>query len=213
MIPDFKLGDTGALIKECHDRGLLRNQCAYVLATAYWETAQTMKPVKEAYWLSEQWRKDNLRYYPWYGRGYVQLTWEENYAKAQGELGIGTVLTADPDNALKPEYATQIIVQGMIDGWFTGKKLSDYITLQASDFYNARRIVNGTDKASTIADIAKAYDAALLADGYGVEGPDEPEVEQPTLEDLVAEWRDLVDRVATLEAQVAELEAENGSPI
>ena len=50
--------------------------CAYGLATAWWETNKTMQPVREAYWLSEAWRKPNLRYYPHYGRGYVQLTWK-----------------------------------------------------------------------------------------------------------------------------------------
>src|SRR4029079_15992876 len=55
---------------------------AYMLATAFQETNQTMQPVREAYWLSEEWRRRNLRYYPFYGWGYVQLTWEANYRRA-----------------------------------------------------------------------------------------------------------------------------------
>jgi hypothetical protein len=48
---------------------------AYVLATTQWETAQTFKPVREAFWKDEEWRRVNLaRYYPYYGRGFVQLT-------------------------------------------------------------------------------------------------------------------------------------------
>jgi hypothetical protein len=46
-----------------------------------------------------------------------------------------------------------------------------FVTLQKSDFDNARRIVNGTDKASEIADIARDYDAALKAFGYGEDKP------------------------------------------
>lgn len=55
----------------------------------------------------------------------------------------------------------------MIEGWFTGKKLSDYITLQKSDFKGARKIINGTDKDDEIAKIAKQYDDELKALGYG----------------------------------------------
>jgi hypothetical protein len=195
------------IIRECHARGLLRNQCAYVLATAQWETAHTMEPVKEAYWLSEAWRKANLRYYPWYGRGFVQLTWEDNYERAQRELDLGTLLTDDPDAALDPDIAKQVIVVGMVEGWFTGKKLSDYITLQKSDFTNARRIVNGVDKASDIAELAEAYDQWLLKKGYGVEpvepapppapDPVPPPVVDPNLHALIA----------ALEARIAALEA------
>lgn len=154
------------IIKTGKKYGLLRNQLAYVLATTEWETNKTFEPVREAYWLSEDWRKKNLRYYPWYGRGFVQLTWEANYVKAGKRLGID--LTSNPDKAMDPEISAEILVVGMQEGWFTGKKLSDYITLQKSDFLNARRIVNGMDKAKEIEALAKKYDKELLSDGYGV---------------------------------------------
>lgn len=160
------------IIKTCKDHGLLRNQAAYVLATTEWETARTFKPVKEAYWLSETWRSNNLRYYPWYGRGFVQLTWKENYRKAQEALGIN--LTTDPDDVMDPIISAEILVRGMKEGWFTGKKLSDYITLKKSDFLNARRIVNGMDKASTIAELARKYDKELIEAGYGLEATEKP---------------------------------------
>ena len=166
---NLDLGDTRRIIEECRNRGLLRNQAAYVLATAYWETARTMKTVVEAFWLSEAWRKANLRYYPWHGRGYVQLTWRANYIKAGNALGVD--LTKDPDAALRPDVAVPVLVVGMRDGWFTGKKLAEYITLRRSDYFNARRIVNGMDKASEISILAKDYDAALLAECYGVSQP------------------------------------------
>lgn len=169
MAAALKKGHAPVLIQQAATAGLLRNQLAYVLATSDWETAHTHKPVREAYWLSETWRKNNLRYYPWYGRGFVQLTWERNYKRAQKELGLGTMLTDDPDKAMDPQIAADICIKGMSDGWFTGKKLSDYITLRRSDFVNARRIINGTDRAHEIASIAREYDEALLKDGYGVE--------------------------------------------
>jgi hypothetical protein len=164
---NLNLGDTQLIIKEAKARGVLRNQLAYILATAYHETAHTMKPVEEAFWLSDTWRKNNLKYYPWHGRGYVQLTWDYNYKRAEDKLGIP--FTKDPKLVMVPENAAKIIVLGMIEGWFTGKKLSDYITLQKSDFVNARRIINGVDKKDLIAGIAKDYDADLKRIGYGEE--------------------------------------------
>jgi putative chitinase len=171
MTPDLHLGDTQLILKECKLAGLLRNQAAYVMATAWWETAHTVEPVKEAYWVknAEAWRKKNLRYYPWYGRGYVQLTWERNYIHAGKQLGLD--LTTNPEAVMKPDVSAKILVTGSLEGWFTGKKLGDYITLSNSDFKGARRIINGTDKASAIATIARAYDAALKVSGYGIEAP------------------------------------------
>lgn len=166
MSVNLTLGDTQLIINTCVKHDLLRNQAAYVLATAYWETARNMKPVVEAYWLSENWRKKNLRYYPWHGRGYVQLTWKANYIKAGKELGVD--FTKNPDLLLEPKYSAEVLVLGSKDGWFTGKKLSDYITLKKSGFVGARRIINGTDKKNEIAKIAKQYDKLLTASGYGV---------------------------------------------
>ena len=189
---NLDLGDTRLIIAKCKEHGLLRNQAAYVLATALWETAQTMKPVREAFWLSEDWRKQNLRYYPWYGRGYVQLTWERNYREAGNKIGVS--LTDDPDLAMEPEHAATILVQGMKEGWFTGMRLDNYITLQESDFVEARRVVNGTDKAETIAGIAKDYDEALLKlERYGVE--DEP---VDDVRALLAEARSLILKAETM---------------
>ena len=164
---EMTLGDTVLILTECKRHGLLRNQAAYVLATAYWETAHTMEPVREAFWLSDEWRRRNLRYYPWYGRGYVQITWEANYVTMSKRLGLD--LTTDPDVVMRADVAVKILVVGMVEGLFTGKRLGDYITLQRSDYVGARRIVNGTDKARAIAELAEEYEAQLLAMGYGVE--------------------------------------------
>lgn len=104
--------------------------------------------------------------------GYVQLTWRENYEKAGKKLGADFV--SNPKLLLEPRYAAPILVTGMKEGWFTGKRLDQYITISRSDFTGARRIVNGTDKAGEIAKLARDYDAALLAEGYGVDAPAKP---------------------------------------
>ena len=163
---NLNLGLTQMIIKEAQSKGLLRNQLAYVLATAYHESGHTMQPVKEAYWLSEDWRKKNLRYYPWYGRGLVQITWSYNYQLAKDKLGVDFI--KDPNLVMVPENAVKILITGMVEGWFTKKKLSDYIDLKHSDFVGARKIINGTDKASLIASYAVEYDKDLTKLGYGV---------------------------------------------
>lgn len=161
---DLRLGDTQLIIDACKAAGVLRNQCAYVLATAYHETAHTMKPVRE--YGGEKYLKSK-KYYPYVGMGYVQLTWLANYQKAGKKLGVDFV--KNPRLLLQPKHAAPILVTGMVEGWFTGKKLADYITLSKSDFTGARKIINGTDKARLIADIAIRYDGLLKIDGYGVE--------------------------------------------
>jgi hypothetical protein len=129
-------------------------ELAYLLATTYHETAFTMAPLSE--YGGEAYLKAKP-YYPFYGRGYIQLTWEDNYKTQDAKLGLDGRLVATPDLALEPVIAQRIIWEGMADGDFTGKKLADYFTLDETDWYNARRIVNGTDCASTIAGYAEKF--------------------------------------------------------
>lgn len=97
------------------------------------------------------------------GRGLVQLTGRANYKKAGEYLGID--LLSDPDLALVPENAASILVWGMEKGAFTGKKLADYIGDRGipTQFIQARRIINGQDKAQTIAGYAERFQTALEA--------------------------------------------------
>jgi len=94
----------------------------------------------------------------WAGRGYVQLTHRENYERASVNLGVD--LLADPNLAMQPSIAAQILVRGCTEGWFTGRKLSDYLP---GDYLGARRVVNGTDRAAQIARYARNFEAALRA--------------------------------------------------
>jgi len=130
-----------------------KEQIKYIIATAIWETNHSCLPVKEAFWLDEEWRKKHLRYYPYYGRGFVQLTWEQNYKKFSKLLGVD--LVKSPDLALDEKNAVKILVIGMKNGLFSGKKLEDFMEKNGKlDFKKARRIVNGNDRAELIAGMA-----------------------------------------------------------
>jgi hypothetical protein len=149
---------------------------AYMLATAQHETARTMQPIRERGGRAYLTRLydiqgerpalaqrngnttpgDGVRYA---GRGYVQLTWKDNYVRASERLGID--LAGDPDRALEPRVAADIMFFGMAEGWFTGRLLCDYFNGPRADWLNARRIVNRLDQATTIRTYALAYNAAL----------------------------------------------------
>lgn len=91
------------------------------------------------------------------GRGLVQLTGRRNYAAAGEYLGID--LLGNPDLALDLRHAAEILAWGMETGAFTGKKLADYL---GNDYRNARRIINGMDRADLIAGYAASFEAALI---------------------------------------------------
>lgn len=161
---------------------------AYVLATAYHETAGMMVPVREGSRANKILTDEEARAFVkkqkykysvvingqvYYGRGLVQITWEENYEKMGRLLNIP--LLSDPELALDPVISVKILFEGMFKGIsnrgdFTGKSLEDYITnAEYTDatvrmaFVSARRIVNGTDKADQIANIAMSFWRALKA--------------------------------------------------
>jgi putative chitinase len=134
---------------------------AYELGTAFHETAMTMQPIPE-------WGKgaghpyghpDPVTRKVYYGRGYVQLTWKANY-ETMSHI-VGADLVNQPDLALEPDIAAKIMFEGMERGLFTGKKLSDYFTAEKSDWINARRIINGLDKAQAIALYSQEFMEAL----------------------------------------------------
>lgn len=150
---------------------------AYALATAYHETNKTMEPVEEAYWIKNAaaWRKANLRYWPWHGRGYVQLTWQFNYQKADAELAkAGLIkpgdLMARPELAMQPKIAAFIMRHGMFQGWFTGvsfgKVLPSSGVATRKQYMDARTIINGRDKADLIEDYAQWFERALRDGGW-----------------------------------------------
>jgi putative chitinase len=180
-----------AIVSELEARPLDSRWLAYILATTYHETDKTMCAISEnlnysaagllatfpkyftvgeagAYARQPQ-RIANRAYanrmgnrdeasgdgWRYRGRGLVQITGRDNYTK----YGIAD----DPDKALDPIKAIEILFDGMTNGRFTGKKLSDFFTATATDWIGARRIINGSDRAVDIAGHAKKFAAALEA--------------------------------------------------
>jgi hypothetical protein len=131
--------------RESHWPKMIDEELAYILATALLETGSKMQPIPEG---GGQKYLKSKPYYPWYGRGLVQITWRRNYLK----WGI-----TNPDDALTWDNALRIIFEGMIYGSFTGYKLADFIAADGQNYVGARAIVNGRDKAKEIADYAEAF--------------------------------------------------------
>ena len=143
---------------------------AYMLATVKHECADRWQPIEEfgkgqgykygkPVTVTDSSGKQYTNVY--YGRGYVQLTWDYNY-RAMGQK-LGNRLLYEPSLALDPEVAYQIMSLGMRQGSFTGVGLSKYINADGCDYVNARRIINGTDKAQTIAAYAQKFESILRA--------------------------------------------------
>jgi len=94
------------------------------------------------------------------GRGLVQITGKANYERFTSILkgrGVAIDLVADPWSAARPDIAVFTLVFGLKNGIFTGRELEDYVNNFQADFYNARRVVNGIDRADHIAAIARDW--------------------------------------------------------
>jgi predicted chitinase len=157
-----------------------RRWLAYILATAFHETAYTMQPVRETLatsdsraieiletafasgrlsWVkSPYWRADEDGKC-WLGRGLVQLTHKRNYEAMSDVTGID--LVAEPDRAMEMTPAVTILIEGMLRGSFTGHRLCDHLNEEREDWVNARRIVNGTDRAEKLAEYGRAFLTAI----------------------------------------------------
>jgi hypothetical protein len=151
---------------------------AYILATAFHETGGKMQPVREGFARTDAGARRAVagrRYareyggHVYYGRGLVQLTWRANYARMGEALGLP--LETQPDLLLDMAISATVLVKGMVDGMFTGHKLTGYFNANVDDPEGARRIVNGTDKASLIAGYHKNFLDSLKAARRPEAGP------------------------------------------
>lgn len=161
---------------------------AYIFATPYHEVDRTMQPIKEygsdAYFfrmydiqgarpavarmLGNLKPGDGARF-P--GRGLVQLTGRRNYAKMSALVSrarFGVDLEQDPDKALRLDIAVAVMFEGMLRadshfGDFTGVALEDFFNASTDDPVDARRIINGLDKAELIAGYHKQFLVAIEA--------------------------------------------------
>jgi putative chitinase len=122
---------------------------SYMLATTYKECAMRMWPTTE---YGSQSYLEGKDYYPYIGRGFVQLTWEDNYRNAGAALGLidDRDLIDHPEMALDSLIATRVMFRGMAEGWFTGAKLGQFFNDEEDNPYDARTIINGHDCAKEI---------------------------------------------------------------
>lgn len=146
---------------------------AYGLATARREVGSGMVPVREGFCETDAAARAYVaKHYPnkgyskpagpwghvYYGRGFVQLTWFDNYDRE----GIA----ADPDRALDPEFAAELMFAGLLDGRWNGqgKGIAFYLpTGGPDDLKNARRTVNLTDHWEEIAGFYRQFMGAIAA--------------------------------------------------
>jgi len=133
---------------------------AYMLATVYHETGYTMWPNTEQ---GSQEYLQGKSYWPYIGRGYVHLTWEENYRDASAKLGLvdDRDLVVHPELALDSLIATRIMFRGMAEGWFTGAKLGQFFNDTTDNPVDARTIINGHDCDTKIAGYHDQFLTAL----------------------------------------------------
>ena len=143
---------------------------AYMFATVLAECGRNMMPVREGFKATDTEarayvKKRGYKYATvvngqvYYGRGLVQLTWA-THSKKMGEL-LGIDLVNNPDLALDPANAASIMFKGMTLGTFTGRRLEDYFNGDRSDWRQARRIINGLDRADEIAGYGKQFHSDL----------------------------------------------------
>jgi hypothetical protein len=151
---------------------------AYALGTAHHETGRTMQPIRE--WGGKKYFTEMYDPPPagkrpavaarlgntqpgdgplFCGRGYVQLTGRANYTNWKTKLGVN--LVGNPDLAMDAKVAVKILFEGMEAGSFTGKKFANYFSKTVEDWRNARRIINGVDKADLVASYGKRYYSAI----------------------------------------------------
>jgi len=168
-----------------------KDTLAYALATAYHETGARMVPVREGFAKTDEGARKAVnalakkkgpnsavaRYarpagpygHVYYGRGHVQLTWLENYKASSADAGVD--LVKNPDAMLDTVISARVLVKGLIDGRWSGKRKGlayyegDDDFLDQKEAEAARQTVNGSDKAALIAGYHKHfYDALTAAD-------------------------------------------------
>lgn len=147
------------ILQEARRQGVTdKNQLAYILATAAHESHAGGRMIEQASGRRYEGRSDLGNTQPgdgprFKGRGYVQLTGRVNYQRWSDRTGRN--LVRNPELVTRPEIAARVLVQGMRDGEFTGASLGSYVDGRRTDFRNARRVINGLDRADDIADMAR----------------------------------------------------------
>ncbi len=166
-------------------KDVLDRQLAYILATAYGEVGKKMEPVREGFKKNDADARKHVAwllrkgYISWnyalpsaatgqsyYGRGFVQLTHEDNYIRADQLCGTGNLFHNTPSMVMKQKHAAKKLVVGMANGMFTGKGLFRYINSQETDYFHARRIINGMDRARKFEGLAIRIEKCIELEGH-----------------------------------------------
>jgi putative chitinase len=149
---------------------------AYMLATVKHECGNRWQPIEEcgkgrnmAYGTPVRVKGNDGKIYTntYYGRGYVQLTWVDNYRKMSYNLNLGDDILVHPERALEASIAYRIMSFGMRNGSFTGVCLSDCISRSKCDYHGARQIINVHDQAPLIQGYAQKLEALLRESSDG----------------------------------------------
>jgi predicted chitinase len=147
-----------ALLDGIEERKIPSDQAAYIIATAFHETDSFRTLNEYASGAAYEGRRDlgNTQVgdgRKFKGRGYVQITGRRNYADWAKRLNVDFIKY--PERVLELKHAVPIIIEGMRLGTFTSRRLSSFFTKDKRDWINARKIVNGMDRAAIIAGYAK----------------------------------------------------------
>jgi predicted chitinase len=169
---------------------------AYILATAYHESDQFRAMVEYADGKAYEFRKslgnavagDGPKFR---GRGFVQITGRKNYQDWGRRLGVD--LLKDPQLAASLPFATRILIDGMLKGTFTGKKLGDF-----QSYRDMRRVVNGIDRADKIAGHAVDFEDALRKANYGLPTASKPVEPEPEAKPRRSVWAIISDLISKL---------------
>lgn len=156
----------------CEREHLTLAQTAYVLATAQHETRMGLWMIdgesgwayEGCHYLGNTEPGDGPRYR---GRGFVPLVGRRQYNYWQRRLQLP--LLDQPQLAAEPDVAAEILVQGMVEGTYTGHRLGDYVTETNHDYVAARQVIRDQDRAVVVARLAKEFEVVLQpsVDGDG----------------------------------------------
>lgn len=134
-----------------------------------------MQLVCEVYWLFEVWWWQNLCYWLWYGCGYVQFIWQENYECVDVELLLCGMLVEDFDCVLEGVIVVQVMCCGMVQGWFVGDVWGCYMfvcyllcccDVCESEFVVVWWIINGIDKVLVIVCYVVQFQCVFVFGGW-----------------------------------------------